>query len=164
MPTPKEMILFRIHRILSHSVRLYPRHFVRFLDGRMGTIATIAFLPGDLGAWIGCLVTEVKITHEYALKVFRKHKLKYEDFSLIELAIERGWCICPKKNFLELLYCEDRIPGRWFVLVLKSAKGGSECWIVTLHRLDPLQARSKLRRARQAGTLIREYNEMTETE
>jgi hypothetical protein len=129
----------------------------------MAATATIAFLPGDLGAWVRCFVSDVRITRDYARKTLEKHRLKYEDFLVIEPAIARGYCILSKTNFLEFLYLDDdRIPGGWFVFVVKSAKAGSECWFVSLYRSNPLQVRSKLRRARQAETLIREHREKYE--
>ncbi|MGH7119111.1 MAG: hypothetical protein ACREFP_09030 [Acetobacteraceae bacterium] len=128
----------------------------------MGAITTIAFLPGDLGAWIHCLASDVQIARGYAQKIIDKHGLKYSDFFIIQAAIDRGYCIRSKTNFLEFIYLDDRVPSRWFALILKSAKGGSECWFVSLYRSKPLQVRSKLRRATLAGALIREHREKYE--
>jgi hypothetical protein len=137
-------------------MRLHPRQFIRFLDGRAGDQTVIAFLPGDLGARIPTLATDVLIKCEYANKLRMKHHLLYEHFSIIQPTIDKGVCIRSEKSGqLEFLYADQKIFGSRFLLVLKAANGGREVWLVTFFRTNDAQIKSKLRRAAQSGTIVR---------
>ena len=137
---------------------LHPRQFVRLVDGRLASPATIAALAGHLGACIGCTTSEVRITREYAQKIIHEHGLKYEHFSLVQPIINRGWCVKLKENHLEFYYEDEQIFGGNFTFVLKSAKWGTECWAVTLFRARPFYIRSKLRRAQKLDAVY-QYHE-----
>jgi hypothetical protein len=136
-------------------VKLHPRQFIRFIDGRLPSPTAIAFLPGHLGAIIACNTIDVQIDREYAVKILMKHKLKYEHFFAIQRMIERGWCVRSKHNQLEFYYEDEEVFGGWFLLVIKTAKMGTECWVVTFFRSNPFQIRSKLRRAHKADAIVR---------
>lgn len=133
---------------------LLPRYFVRFLDGRMGEKAVIAFLPLDLGAHMPTLACNVTVAREYALKLQLKHKLKYEHFCIIQKAIDFGYCVRHKKNHLEFLYIDDKKFNSCFNLVLKSAAERQETWLVTFFRCRREQIDSHLKR----GQLIRAHS------
>jgi hypothetical protein len=139
-------------------MRLHPRQFVRFIDGRLASPTTIASLPAELGVKMGCSSINIQITRDRARKIMTEHRLRYEHFSLIQRAVDHGWCVRFKDNQLEFCYDDDEVFGGSFVLVLKSTKWGTECWVVTFFRARPFYIRSKLRRATRTGTVIR-YHE-----
>ena len=93
-------------------MKLHPRQFVRLIDGRLTSPATIAFLPGHLGAQIACTASDVQITRDYARKIMETHSLRYKHFSLIQPIIDKGWCVKAKDNHLEFYHDDDRIFGR----------------------------------------------------
>ncbi len=127
------------------------------LDGRAGDRAVIAFLPGDLGGHIQALSTDVLIGRDYAVKLLRKHRLGYEHFAVIQPAIDRGICIKSEKSgHIEFLYADQKIFGSRFLLVLKVAASGQEVWLMTFFRTNDGQIKSKLKRARQSGSIIRQ--------
>jgi hypothetical protein len=132
---------------------LAPRHFVRFLDGRAGDVATVAFLPLDLGAQMPTQATDVRIGRECALKLLQRHRLPYEKFQLIQRAIDEGWCFKGKSNHLEFVYVHYDGGFEFYTLVLKSAKSGQETWVVTFFRSKEAQLKGKRRRS----TLIRSH-------
>jgi hypothetical protein len=87
---------------------LHPRHFVGFLDGRYGDVQRIAFIPGELTRQIGTLESHLLIRRDYALKLQRKHQLRYEHFEMIQPTIERGYAVIDgNKN--NLVAREDRL-------------------------------------------------------
>ena len=137
---------------------LHPRQFVRLVDGRLASPATIALLPGHLGARIGCTTNEIRITKEYATKILQEHRLKFEHFSLVQPIVDRGWCVKLKENHLEFYYDDDQIFGGNFTFVLKSTKWGTECWAVTLFRARPYYIRSKLKRASTMDTVYQYHD------
>lgn len=134
---------------------LHPREFVRFLDGRSGATVAIATLPVGLAVRLPAQVTEIRIGQDYALKLQKKHCLRYEHFSLIQTVIDDGWCIVGKQNHLEFLYMDNQIFGSSFILVLKATRAGQEIWVATFHKTDNQRIRSKLRRATRNNGVIR---------
>jgi hypothetical protein len=85
---------------------LYPRQYVRFLDGRMSDVAIVAFLPGHLAAQMPTLSTDVRIGREYAQKLWAKHGLGYGCFRLFQPAIDDGWCAKSRDNGLDFIYID----------------------------------------------------------
>jgi hypothetical protein len=136
---------------------LYPRHYVRFLDGREGNFAVAAFLPGDLAACIPTLSTEVRIGRDHARKLWEKHRLGHADLGVIQRAIDNGWCTKSRNAALDFLYIDQTMPARRFVLGIKATYGGQETWVSTLHRSDEHQIRRRLRRARETDMLLRTH-------
>jgi hypothetical protein len=144
---------------------LYPRQYVRFLDGRMGNMAIVAFLPGHLAAQMPTLSTDVRIGREYAQKLWAKHGLGHGSFRLFQPAIDHGWCAKSRDNGLDFIYIDSSrayIDARGepvrFILGLKSARGGQETWVTTLHPSTEQQVRRRLRRATDSGRLIRAHS------
>jgi hypothetical protein len=137
---------------------LSPRHYLRFLDGRNGPFAIVGFLPGDLAARMPTLSTEVRIGRDYAKKLWEKHHLGHGDLGMIQRAIDHGWCTKSRGNALDFLYVDTAGQPLRFILGLKSAYGGAETWVTTLHKSDEQQIRRRLRRARAGGTLLRAHS------
>jgi len=138
-----------------------PRLVNAFLDGRREGFVVIAVLPGDLGAYIGAISSEVLIERQYAVKIMERHRLAHSDFGLIQVAISEGWCVLNRaRAALEFLYEDSRKPNLAFLLALKSAEEGREVWVRTFHRMDPKAIRSRLRR----GEIIRYYLPLNEFE
>lgn len=139
---------------------LQPRHFIRLIDGRLRDSsgrqldrAVVATLPLGIGAYMPTRSPKVLLGREYAQKMMIKHHLRYEDFTAIKDLIEDSHCIREKANHLTFMgYKKSNAEA--FILVLKTARGGDETWVVTLHRSKEAQLRSKLRRYR--SNLIRE--------
>ncbi len=123
------------------------------MDGRAGDVATIAFLPLDLGAHMPTQASDVRIRRDYALKLMQRHRMTYEKFLLIQQAIDNGWCFKAKANHLEFVYIHNDSGGghKQYTLVLKSARWGQETWLVTFFRSQKQQLRAKQRK----GSLIR---------
>ncbi|NMJ40946.1 hypothetical protein GWK16_06825 [Roseomonas sp. JC162] len=117
--------------------------------------AFIAMLPLDIGAHIPTVDPNVRLNVDYAKKIVIKHNLRYEAFFVIPDLISDSYIIKEKKNHL-LFMGEDPRTNEQYNMVLKSAKSATETWLVTLHRTREEQVRSRLRRAKTLGTILRE--------
>jgi hypothetical protein len=135
---------------------LYPRHYMRFLDGRGPESAVVGFLPGDLAARMPTLSTDVRIGRENAAKIWSKHRLGYWELSIIQQAIDHGWCAKSRSSSLDFLYVNPE--GRRYLLGLKAAYGGQETWVTTLYPTKEAKVRKRLREANAAGLLIRSHD------
>lgn len=124
---------------------LHPRHFMRFLDGRYGSVQAIAFIPGQFARQIGVLTSELRIRRDYALKLQRDHGLRYEQFQLIQPAIDEGYVLLDDKNQLVFLYVHN--VRDFYRLAVKGTRQ-DELWLLTFHRIRQLQFDSLLRRNR----------------
>lgn len=144
---------------------LPPRHFVQLCDRRYRgpdgnhiDYGVVAFLPLEIGRYMPTLATEVRLGQEYARKIVTKHNLIWEDLSAIQDLIYDSFCIQEKiRHLLFIGFSESR--QKLFNLVLKSARYDSETWVATLHRTEELQLRARVRRAREAGRLIRTWKQ-----
>ena len=125
-----------------------PRRLFRdFLLGRANPTICVATLPSELAIHIGARVNDVMMERQYAAKLLVKHRLTYEQLWVVQAAIDRGFCLVGKKpGHLEFIYVDDRSMSEAYILVIKSARYGEEVWLVTLHRTNPEQIRSKRRR------------------
>lgn len=132
---------------------LHPRDFVRFIDGRAGDVAIIAYVPGEFTRHIGSLSSDLQCGREYAIKLNQKHKLPYEKFQLIQPAIDNGH-VRMVRNSLEMVYYDDSDPGPPYLLVVK-AVGRYELWLSSFYRVERWKERSLLRPRR--GRLLREH-------
>ncbi len=130
---------------------LAPRYFVAFLDGRLGETQRIAFVPGDLGAHIHAYSPHLTIGRTYALKLQRKHSLKYEQFQLVQPAIEHGYAGIHRGDLVFLYFHEET--RRWFLLAVKTAAAGAELWLKSFYPLDAKRT-GKIRRQM---TMLREH-------
>lgn len=137
-------------------VRLYPRHFVSFIDGRYGDVATFAHVPGEFSRQIGSLSSDLLCKREYAIKLFEKHKLPYEKFQLIQPSIDFGHVRIVRRD-LEFVYYDDTDPGPPYLLVVK-AVGRDELWLRTFYRTERWKEASLLRPRR--GRLLREHSSL----
>jgi hypothetical protein len=133
---------------------IQPRHFVRFIDGRAGQRIAIAFLPGALGAHIGTLQTTVSLELSYARKLLR-HGLTYEGFDQIQDTIDNGLCLREGNSRLSFLYIRDEVRPELYFLHLKTARMGSDLWLVTFHKIRQKQFNKRL----TVGPIVREYLE-----
>jgi len=134
-------------------VAILPRKFVRFLDGRAGAQFTVAFLPGQLGAYLGTLETNVNLKLDYAQKLVHKHKINFAGFEEIQNAIDKGFCLRDNPNHLSFLYVKEPVRPEIYFLLLKTNALKNELWLVTFHRLKKKQFERKLRESE----LIREH-------
>jgi hypothetical protein len=114
---------------------IFPRHFVRFIDGRAGNVINIAFLPGELGAHIHTLETNVRLRLDYARKLLHKHKVRYEIFEFIQETIDKGMCIKEGAHHLRFLYVRDNVRPEIYFLLIKTDATFRELWLVTFHKL-----------------------------
>jgi hypothetical protein len=129
---------------------------MRFLKGGMMNVAVVAFLPGDLAARMPTLSTDVRIDGDYARKIWEKHRLGHEALGLVQVMIDSGWCTKTRPNRLDFMYVDTGGgPPKHYVLGLKSAKAGQETWVTTLHPTNEKEIRRRLKRAKEAGVLIR---------
>jgi hypothetical protein len=131
---------------------LSPRDFVRFLDGRLGTVQRIAFVPGEFTARIQAISSDLLISREYAQKLKDKHRLRFEHFQLIQIAIDFGYALLERGD-LVFVYLDETVFHEMFVLVLKKAERGQEIWLKTFHRAEA----SKLKRLLRNGNLLRDH-------
>lgn len=134
---------------------LYPRHYMRFLDGRGSEFAVVAFLPGELAARMPTLSTEVRIGRENAMKIWTKHRLGYWELGIIQRAIDHGWCAKSRSSSLDFLYVSP--DGKRYVLGLKAAYGGQETWVTTLYQTQEVKIRKRLSQANKDQALIRSH-------
>jgi hypothetical protein len=134
---------------------LYPRQYVGFLDGRMADVAVVAFLPGHLAARMPTLSTDVRIGREYALKMWTQHHLGHSAFGLIQSIINDGWCTKSRENELDFLYVDLEGESKRYILGLKSARGGQETWITTLHVSNEQQIRRRVKQALASDRMVR---------
>jgi len=140
---------------VSLEMLLNPRAFVAFLDGRLGQIQRIAFVPGEFSRQIGTLESNLLIDREYALKLQQKHRLRFEHFELIQPTIERGYCVIDGGGNLVFLYDDEDRFHTIFRLAVKTNRSGTELWVRTFHRIRTPQMNSILRR----WPLIKEHDE-----
>jgi hypothetical protein len=129
---------------------------MRLLSGGLENVAVIAFLPGDLAARVPTLSTDVRIDGEYARKLWQKHRLGHAALGLVQTIIDFGWCTKTRMNQLDFLY----VDGVWdarkhYVMGIKSAKGGRETWLTTLHPSNENDMRRRIRRAQEKAAIIR---------
>lgn len=122
---------------------IQPRHFVRFIDGRVGDRINIAFLPGALGTQIHTLETAVSLRRDYALKLL-SHGVKFEGFSYIQDTIDHGMCLLEDDHHLRFLYVRDNVRPEIYFLLLKTDKSRRELWLVTFHKLRKKQFTDRL--------------------
>jgi len=74
-----------------------------------------------------------------------KHRLTYEDLATLQSAIDEGFCLRSKDHaMLEFVYYNAS--QKPYIVVLKCAAFGQELWVVTMHRSNRQQARSKTKR------------------
>jgi hypothetical protein len=128
----------------KRSMIIYPRHFVRFIDGRAGRQIAIAFLPGELGRHLGTLETNVMLRLDYAHKLIR-HDIYYEGFGEIQNTIDNGMCMREGPNELAFLYVKDNISPEIYFLVIKTPYAKNELWLKTFYRIRKAQYAKKLR-------------------
>lgn len=140
---------------MSRRVSVFPRQFVRFIDGRADREIDIAPLPRSIGLHMSCTAPSIRLRLDYAKKVLEKHRLVLAHFSIIPRIIQDGWCVRNEKGHLELYYEDAEVFGAWFLIVIKSAKWGTECWLVTFFRSKPEHIRNKLKRYR--GSVLRNH-------
>lgn len=134
---------------------LHPRHYRRFLKGREGKSKIVAFLPGHLGAYIPTVTTDVGIEYAYARKIFEKHGLGHEALSLIQAAIDTGWCTRTRPGGLDFIYIEGLFNPRRYILGIKSVPRKPELWVTTLYSCNERELRRRLHLARKWGQVIR---------
>jgi hypothetical protein len=133
---------------------LYPRIFMRLIDGRAGGIAEVAYLPSEVGVLFSASTSSVQIERACAIKLLITHKLTYYDLNYIQSAINEGYIIRGRElKFLEFVFIDSRGPYRHYLLVLKTAMYGQEVWVQTFHRSDEYLLRAKLK----AGRMIRQH-------
>lgn len=118
---------------------------MRFLDGRYGSVQTIAFIPGEFTRQIGVLTSDLQIRRDYALKLQQTHSLRYEQFQLIQPAIDEGYILVDDKHHLIFLHVHN--VREFYRLAVKGTRQ-DELWLLTFHRIRQLQFDSLLRRHR----------------
>jgi hypothetical protein len=96
----------------------------------------------------------VSLEINYAKKLLR-HGLTYEGFDQIQDTIDNGLCIREGSNRLNFLYIKDDVKPELYFLHLKTARIGSELWLVTFHRIRQRQFNKRL----AFGPTIREHIE-----
>jgi hypothetical protein len=105
----------------------------------------VANLSLALGVFISARTEVVKLERAYAKKIIIRHRLTYEDLSIVQLALENGYCLeSAKARHLEFVYYDQR--NKPYVVIVKSARWGEELWLCTAHRSNKLQAKSKTKR------------------
>lgn len=132
-----------------------PRQFVRFLDGRAGKQLVVAFLPGHLGGYINTLQTDVRLKHDYAVKLITKHQINFAGFDEIQNAIDHGYCLRDSPNHLSFLFVKDKFRPEVYFLILKTDATRNELWLVTFHRIKQKQFERRLKGAE----ILREHAE-----
>jgi hypothetical protein len=133
------------------------RHLREFMLGLHGSTQTIAFVPGELVARINARSCNLMIERECARKLLHKHRLRYEHWGMIQIAIDHGYALLsrrsPGKPELLFAYVDDAIFNSNFLLAIKQANAGSEIWMKSFYRCEPSRIRSFLR----SCELLREH-------
>lgn len=101
------------------------------------------------------LCPNIRLGEDYARKLILKHELKWDDLVAIEDLVADAFCFREKAHHLTFMGYSSSREGRAYSLVLKAAARGTETWVVTLHRTNEQQIRSKVERARAANRLLR---------
>lgn len=122
--------------------------------GQQANHAIIGFLPLTLGALLPTLSTDIRLSIEYARKLAVIKRLAYRELLVIDRLLKDSFCFREKASHLTFMWY-DPVSEKPYTLVLKSARSGTETWLVTFHRTDEQQLRSKIRRSESAGTLFR---------
>lgn len=110
-------------------------------------------MPGEFTRLIGSLSSELRCGREYAIKVKEKHGLKYEQFHLIQRAIDCGYAKLTGTD-LEFLFYDNTTGGPPYLLVVKSV-GQNEIWMRTFYRTKRWKEEMYFRR----GFLLKEHVE-----
>jgi hypothetical protein len=78
----------------------------------------------------------VRIGHDYALKLHRKHGFNIDEFPLLPITIDLGRVISDQPRRLTFYFFEPVISQRWYQATIKSTIAGTEMWVVTFHAQD----------------------------
>ncbi len=136
-------------RIATSKMTLYPRLFVKLIDGRAGGVANVAYVPTEIGVFFSAQTHDVKIARDYAIKLMKTHRLAYDDLRYIQNAINEGYIFRGREpKYLEFIFVDAAGPYRHFLLVLKVARMGQEIWVQTFHRSDEFALRSRIKKKR----------------
>jgi hypothetical protein len=122
------------------------------MRGLHGPTQTVGFVPGAFTARINARSSDLKIGRRHALKLLHKHKLRYEHWGLIQLAIDYGYVILERRD-LVFVYIDDTVFHDIFVLVVRRSADGEEISLSSLHRCE----QAKLRKLLKTGELLREH-------
>jgi hypothetical protein len=135
--------------IATSAMTLYPRLFMKLVDGRAGGVANVAYVPTEIGVLFSALTHDVKLTRICAVKLIKTHKLSYDDLDHIQTAVNEGYIFRGRKSrYLEFLYVDAKGPFRHYLLVLKTARYGEEIWLQTFQRSDAQTLRSRIKNQR----------------
>jgi hypothetical protein len=107
----------------------------------------VATIREDIGVFFSARTNVVSMERDYMRKLLVKHRMTYEHLPIVQRAIDSGYCFeSSKTNHLEFVYFDTNLRRTEYLLVLKSAKWGDEVWLVTFHRTNKDQYKSKARR------------------
>jgi hypothetical protein len=103
-------------------------------------------LSADLCRVIGSDSSLVRIRHDYALKLHRKHNFPVEELPLLPIAIDLGRAISDQPRRLTFFFFERVISNRWYQATIKSTQDGREMWVLTFHLQDQAEVTRMCRR------------------
>ena len=121
--------------------------------GLHGPTQTVAFVPGEFTARINGRTSDLKIRRRYALKLLHKPRLRYEHWSLIQIAIDYGYVLLERGD-LVFAYIDESVFFDTFVLVVRRDPISGDVLISSLHRCEP----AKLKKLLRKGELLREHH------
>lgn len=120
--------------------------WLQFVAGGRPHITVVARLPPDLCRIIGASSPAVRLRHDYALKLHRKHNFQIDEFPLLSIAIDLGRVISDQPRRLTFFYFERVISNRWYQATIKSTRDGTEMWVMTFHTQDEWEVARMCRR------------------
>jgi hypothetical protein len=94
---------------------------------------TVGKLPADLCRIIGSDSPFVRLRHDYALKLHRKHSFPVDELPLLPITIDLGRVISDEPRRLTFYFFERVLANRWYQATIKSTRDGTEMWLMTFH-------------------------------
>jgi hypothetical protein len=105
----------------------------QFVAGGNPHRVTVGKLSPDLCRIIGADSPFVRLRHDYALKLHRKHRFPIEELPLLPMAIDLGRVISDQPRRLTFYFLERVLSNRWYQATIKSTQDGTEMWVLTFH-------------------------------
>src|SRR5947208_643539 len=110
--------------------------WLQFVAGGQPSVAAVAALPHDLCRIIGS-DSPMRLRHDYALKLHRKHRFQIDEFPLLPIAIDLGRVISDQPRRLTFFYFERVISNRWYQATVKSTQNRQELWVMSFYPQKP---------------------------
>lgn len=112
---------------------MHARDWKQFLTQGAGKEIAIAQISPALVAHLGASSDKVFYRHDYAMKAFEKHTLKYTDFALLFDVVEFGEAFADRAHHVLFIH---RTPRGWFQVAVKCAQDTKRLYVATFYKTN----------------------------